>query len=1019
MKNRIFRSNNKKGYTLAEVLVTIAIIAILGAVVAISASQMIKNTRQKSLDKMAETIFLVAERNIQKAYWVDGVTLAASGTVTDSSAASEKEMILPADTVSDEVSSSKWYISYQTENDNCHVKTVYCTTSDNDYAKTFTYNEGELSSVWSSKEGKVGYYNGGPMDSLPYVQGQKFDKMYAALKVENDEELGVGVYIKLPDFTENPAYYNGSHLNPKNVKYKLSITGLTSGAVVELAEKELSALSGKFKYQNVDKNHLMEGSNCSIFTDYVVLDNLKSVNTQFKTIAAGITPGEEILVEISASCVGAEAALDGGIATALPSEGSANDVFVSNGWSGSVQTNSLFAKREIIDANSDRVEVAYGRHLQNLDTLISGMPEGKKLSVVQTRTIDFKTSDTTYNEGRYNEQWAKIYTGYTWTPIRNVRVDSYDGGVLLASDGTISATSTVQGIKNLTVTYSDTRVKSSNATAEANRKLYAGIFGDYSGSKIQNIACENFVIDYYRNNYVEEKSTAAACIIGRAKKNIEIKNCRVDKAEITVGQSFSGASDKTMLGGIVAHIWAGANVQNCYVDKSILIGYEQCCYVSGIVGFSCSGNYSPDIPVRDASNLYINNCKCSQTVLGGYRDSLLSAGICTYTFNNLVDIEDCTVEGVSITTYAFSNSVSIIGGIIARPDSENTIIKNCKVYNTADNIAAYAASNIGSTGGVYNKSHLTKARNYVNSTVTASSANYDARNLTWFYSYGGSSSGENNIYAISTVGGITGYVMGASGTVIEDCYAATTIATNNNYGINGGISGNGLRDYKLNAKNCYADCYISGQYISGIASNCNEASTFTNCYAAGFLRCDNAVKAAGICTNKATVTGCYSLMNYDNIWDSSKFTTANLTFSDGYVSAYPSDAKPANSNTSLKGYIYRIAGDNSSVDENTYYTYGGDGDWIKDQSAQTSNKSQYASLRELVDKFGEQTDIIPYRFAPACISDNLATAKLPKMLTATGTFTGGPHYGDWLERPGNRLYARVYKTSDNKYVMFF
>lgn len=1049
MKKYLQKLKNSKGFTLAEVLIVIAIIAILGGVATVGATNMIKNTRQKSLDRMAETIFIVAERNIQAAALQGkgdklGTPSNSLYEVRSTEAGGDvAKLVLPANSVSEDIYHGKWLIRYKVGNESYHISDVYFTTANNEYASSFDGADVDALTVqYSAKSGKVGYYGGGGIDSLPVVDGLKHDRIYAAVNVENTEELGVMVYVKLPDYEKNKGYYNGSAESPRDTTYTLEIVGATSGNKVKI-ERKLNGNNYASSYVNNKKACLITSTSYAEFVDYIALDNLKT--SSFRKFADGtaavsggavyyfnkstgeyattapvsdnaIKPGEDIIISISAECAGEKSAQYSDAA----SDKVIGSSTVNFAWAESAQTNSLYASRALVDAETDQVEIAYGRHLQNLDSAISGIPTtgtyAKKLQVVQTQTIDFKTADATYNEGLYNKQWAQIYTGFTWTPIRNEKVESYDGGVVLTTDGTIDDASVVKGIKNLTVTYSDTRAKSSNSTVELNRKLYGGLFGDYFGSKIENVACENFVIDFYRSNSVPEKSTAAACIIGRAKKHITIKNCRVDKAEITVGQSMSASDDKTIIAGIVAHVWAGADIQNCYTDRSIIIGYQYCCYAAGIVAFSCSGNYSPDIPVRDTSDLIIKNCKCSQSVIGAKREHLLAGGICTYTFNNLVDIEDCILEGVSITTYGTSsNAVSIIGGMVAHPDSQNTVIKNCKVYNTDDNTAAFAASGIGNTG-VYEKAHLTKARNYVNSTVTGSGATYDARNLGWFYSHGGPATGEDTNHALSTVGGITGYVLGIDNTVIEDCYAATNIITYNNYGINAGISGNGRKNHKITVKNSYADCYITGEYIAGIAGNCMDTSTFTDCYAAGFLRCDNAIKAAGICTNKATVTGCYSLMNYDNIWDTAKFTSANLTFSDGYVSSYPSEAKP---NTTRKNFVYLIAGDNSTVDENTYYTYGGEGDWIKDQTAQTSNKAQYASLSELVTKLGEQTQITPYKMAPACISDNLPTAKLPKMVPAAATIASAVHYGDWLEKPGNQLYARVYKTSDNKYVMFF
>ncbi|WP_026669900.1 BspA family leucine-rich repeat surface protein [Butyrivibrio sp. AE3006] len=1077
MKNRIFRSNNKKGYTLAEVLIAIAIIAILGAVAAISANRMIKSTRQKSLDKMAETIFLVAERNIQKAYWVDGVSLETNDHVTDAPDDPLKDLILPADTISAEVSSAKWFIAYETKNDNCHIDYVYCTTADNSYAGAFEeYDVSNYSTVWQSKEGKVGYYNGGDMDELPYTAGLSSDKMYAALKVENKEELGVGVYIQIPDYKNNPGFYNGSYLNPKNVNYKLSITGLTSGASITIANPgklkngttdvtELSATPSKlskFTYQGVQKNCFIAGLNeqvPGIYRDYVVLDNLSANNKQFKNVVksseSGIIPGEDILIEISATCVGVEASLTNS-ANITGGDAENEAVFFeddNNGWVKSAQTNSLFESREIVNAGTDQIKIAYGRHLQNLDAAISGMSDkatDKTLNVVQTKTIDYNYAQTVADAATisglsdeqaalrgmsgvlkaaamnrtYNEDWARLYgSSFTYSPVINSRIVSFDGGVVFAgsaADGTklISSTSTIQGIRNIKVDYGTLRAvcEKADSNTEKNRKINAGIFGKYYGSSINNVLCYGLTVDYTRGAGSipsGETSTAVGSIIGKVYSDIEIVDCQVEKSILLMGQVNSSAEDKGFLGGIIGHARKSATLNECFVSRSIILGIENGCYTGGMIGLASDTNgYVINNNVNEGS---FAKCRVSQTAVGNIRGGTVSGGLVGYTSLNKLSITDCYTDGLRISLYSQSGQ-RYAGCFVGRCICKDGTIENSGAYNSPDSLARYKDAGIGNNG-IFDKSNLSLAKKYINSNAVGSSSSSYANaslNMSWIWLHGGVSS---NIYDTCS-GGLIGVSEADNLMSIENCYAATTIYSDGNDGTACGLVGSGTNSandvHKLSVKNSYADCYINGQYVAGLAAFCHPASTFDNSYAAGFINCTRAVKVAGICLNQATVTGCYSLMNYDNIWDTNKFNTTNLTFSDGYVSSYPSDAKPINSNSSLKEYICLIAADGSTVDDKTFYTYGGDGDYIKNQTSQISNKSSYASLEEIAGKNGELTDKTPSRLAPTCISDNLLTAKLPEMLTTTL-----PHYGDWLERPGNRLYARVYKTSDNKYVMFF
>ena len=61
-----FYNKKKKGYTLAEVLATVAILLILMAIVVPAIFSIRKNLRQKALDNKAELIYTAVQNNLVK-----------------------------------------------------------------------------------------------------------------------------------------------------------------------------------------------------------------------------------------------------------------------------------------------------------------------------------------------------------------------------------------------------------------------------------------------------------------------------------------------------------------------------------------------------------------------------------------------------------------------------------------------------------------------------------------------------------------------------------------------------------------------------------------------------------------------------------------------------------------------------------------------------------------------------------------------------------------------------------------
>lgn len=145
----------KDGFTLAEALVVIAIIVVLGAAAVPTGMGVRNNVRQIQLNRSAEILYMTAQRNlVMKKLSGESVALSAT-SVTSADTTENKNKVLPANTVSPELYRENWVIQY-TE---WTVETVY-------YSETETIAEANLSdekfaalSAWKTDQtGKVGWY---------------------------------------------------------------------------------------------------------------------------------------------------------------------------------------------------------------------------------------------------------------------------------------------------------------------------------------------------------------------------------------------------------------------------------------------------------------------------------------------------------------------------------------------------------------------------------------------------------------------------------------------------------------------------------------------------------------------------------------------------------------------------------------------------------------------------------------------------------------------------------------------
>lgn len=413
----IGHGRHSAGFTLAEVLLAVAIITILGAFSFASAVSMKTSLKQRTLDEAAKTIYLAAQRNLAGVMAFgntgklktegEGRVLNASPSRSqivflsaekyDSESSSGKlyylcsddkdngsytdafHTLLPDGAADDELSGGNWLITYYADDTEAQVLDVFYAQADGAAALVAVksapgdYCGEEKASARNALKGHIGYY-GGELGSGVKEDTDQLKNLVCSLSApDNTEELSVTAYCRVP---EDP-HFMTSDVAYCPVTFRLAVTGMTSGKTgyKEVALNEDETLDTT-KHGD-SKGKVTSGVDHKDFEYRFVLDSLnemeigsETLNLNFKNqifkneggsektaIEIGLIPGEDLRISLSAVCNGFFAG-----------KGTGTD-------ERSAFVNSLYAGRGPVSGSPDKdvIHVAYGRHLQNLDVGTSGV----------------------------------------------------------------------------------------------------------------------------------------------------------------------------------------------------------------------------------------------------------------------------------------------------------------------------------------------------------------------------------------------------------------------------------------------------------------------------------------------------------------------------------------------------------------------------------------------------------------------------------------------------------------------
>lgn len=599
-----FYNKKKKGYTLAEVLATVAILLILMAIVVPAIFSIRKNLRQKALDNKAELIYTAVQNNLVKlqsngnSSLYDGEKTANAMERTPSDATKEQKLyyalssekanttraasvLVTTDTVDGELYNNYWVVEYNPES--ASVYAVFYSESDSikpydpNVYDSFRYKDNRL-----SDGARIGYYGGDALD------GSNTAVLAPKITVTNEEKLVATITCMRQGQDNKPLSFDvvltDDKGNQLNLKYK------ASGDKLVHAKDDLHV--GDMSEKDTNEESSIVGRS---YTLKITLDDLTSDATRFVSLY-----GEKnsYLKSTNTKALRAGTALN--IKVTVRSENHKID-----GLFTQYDTNSLFADK----STSENAAIYYGRHLQNLDQE-SGVAEDIKTAKLGN-SIHFEKQEE--KEKDDTTSWYSCYGNKAFTPITNKNLESFIGDKSMAiyhlnvkngvdittADGSATGRkgAGLFAVLKDSMTVENLRLAGTTIaiTGEGKEKVSVGaIAGETTGSaKITN--CEV----YLDTEDIEGKNENDVWISGAGIQGGLIghtNSVAESGSSVTIVNSFAatvmdGRENGTTgdligtVGGLIGQADCAVNIKNCYAD-SYLTGDV----TGGLIGSVNSGS---------------------------------------------------------------------------------------------------------------------------------------------------------------------------------------------------------------------------------------------------------------------------------------------------------------------------------------------------------------------------------------------------------------------------------------------
>ena len=550
--NRKSRENRRTaGFTMTEILLVVAILAVLFGVTAVGLVQMQKELRQKELDSKAETIYMVAQNRLTE--------LAASGrsdlydpkkhddiqslviTPIDSesnrdgalyyvSAAllgaenSAAQALMPTSRIDKALRDANWVIEFDPASGSVYA--VFYSESSMNYQPE-AFNSLRIKKMRLKAGAAVGYYGGDAAVTLDTAT------LEPEIRVLNEECLHAILSCYAPD--------------GGNLTFEITVSDTFGNSVTRTAGRESQVIANKRWVYDLTLDKLTTGK-------------------RFHEAYPELVPGSDLTIRFRAI--------------------SANDM-IDEGSTEAV-TNSLFAS-----VQSETAEITYGRHLQNLD-MASGINDNdgklKITKAVQRSHLHFE------DDADNNEDWYSLYGANTYEPINNPSLMHYTGSYQLSGSGAAAGEQVrcviygLQTDKGMFDTfYGDSLCDITLSGAAITGGERAGALAATISSKSDTPAVQGCRV------YLSE---AEGDLTDKTEKDVRIKGSRYvgglvgyAACGLKISDSFAatviGQQTSETVGGLVGYAHDTIEISGSYAD-CYLYGQK----VGGLIGGAAAGNSS-------------------------------------------------------------------------------------------------------------------------------------------------------------------------------------------------------------------------------------------------------------------------------------------------------------------------------------------------------------------------------------------------------------------------------------------
>lgn len=424
------KNRKNKGFTLTEILVTVAILVILMSLATVSFVALRRNLRQKELDAKAEIIYAAAQNRmaeLRAAGYGDSFALDADRGVAklsippcDIQEDAEQEtpafyyvkaldkttqnsaarLLLTETAVDRDLWGSQWIIEYNADTGLVYAvfyseeKTGSSYLTDSFYGSEDYRDNMRIRSNRLSDGARIGYYGG----DLTRINGTYL--LHPTIEIVNNEKLTAKFSCVSPDL--------GNGFTPR-LTFQVTIA------------------DQKDPTKKVTRTLSTTSAGNGLYTADMILDSLEDTGKKFSQQFPDLVPGNNIAVTLSVT---------------------ADDSRVDKA-NYTVYTNSLFAYEK---GGSETVaRIAYRRHLQNLDTATSNV-DPKVTSAILLNDLSYKDPAGGY---------------YSFKPITNEYLHSFSGRDNSTESGVFS-------IKDMYIRTTD----------------YGGLFAKYNG-EVKDLVMSN------------------------------------------------------------------------------------------------------------------------------------------------------------------------------------------------------------------------------------------------------------------------------------------------------------------------------------------------------------------------------------------------------------------------------------------------------------------------------------------------------------------------------------------------